>query len=346
MQEDVLVQQAMSAIRAGHELTARDIFLEVVKISPQNETAWMWLTGLLDNLDDRIYACKQVLEINPGNVRVGEYLDQLLADRKKQQDELRLRVDEHVEKARELIKENKPAEALELVRGLARNDVAGAEVWRLLANLSPELNERVHAFERLIELAPNDPQVREELKKARHLQEHPIHQAEIYEEHGEIEKAIMAYREIALKPASKEQWKKVRLKIIQLENLQQEHVAHISPSLTIARLTAGPPLVYFMLLLVQVGVNPFAHSDPLLWFGMVWVTLGGFMVALASVHSHNRLWSLLFEDVNAGGTPPARRVMGIAGWILVLLPHVVLFVSAWYRLSNYFMKIAGPYLQQ
>src|SRR5512147_2003146 len=101
MQEDTLLQQAMSAVRAGHELTARAIFLEVVEINPRNETAWMWLIGLLDDLDDCIYACQQVLEINPTNAKVNQYLGQLLADRKKQQEAQRLRVEEQMNHARE-----------------------------------------------------------------------------------------------------------------------------------------------------------------------------------------------------------------------------------------------------
>jgi hypothetical protein len=100
-----------------------------------------------------------------------------------------------------------------------------------------------------------------------------------------------------------------------------------------------------MFVLIEVGVNPFAHSDPLFWFGMIWVTLGGFMVALATVRSHNRLWMLLFSDVGASGAPLARYVTAVAGWILILLPHVMLFVSAWYRLSDYFLGIVGPYLK-
>jgi Tfp pilus assembly protein PilF len=342
MQEDELLQQAISAIRAGHELTARDLLLQVVKINPQNETAWMWLTGLLDNLDDRIYACKQVLEINPNNMGVKQYLDQLLVEKQKQQKLLRSRIDEQTQRAHELVKANQPAEALELVRGLARHDEVSADIWRLLADLSPELGERAQALEELVQFTPNDLHVQEELKKVRNLQEDQIHQAELYEERGEIDKALTIYREIELKSTSREQWKKVRLKIVQLETLRQENIAHVSPTLSIARLTAGPPLVYFMFLLVHVGINPFAHPDPFLWFGILWVTLGGFMVALASVHSHNRVWALFFEDAGARGTPPARLAMAFAGWVLIILPHVMLFVSAWYRLSNYLTRVMGP----
>jgi len=75
--EDTLLQQALQAARAKHELTARDLFLDVVKINRHNEIAWMWLTGLLDNLDDCIHACEQVLEINPDNEHARQYLAQL-----------------------------------------------------------------------------------------------------------------------------------------------------------------------------------------------------------------------------------------------------------------------------
>lgn len=83
MQEDHLLQKAISAARAGHELTARDIFLGIVEIDPRKEIAWMWLTGLLDDLDDCIYACEMVLDINPGNVNARQYLDQLLVKKQK-----------------------------------------------------------------------------------------------------------------------------------------------------------------------------------------------------------------------------------------------------------------------
>jgi Tfp pilus assembly protein PilF len=59
MQQDNRLQQAISAARAGRELTARDMFLDIVRDQPQNELAWMWLAGLLDDLDECIHACER-----------------------------------------------------------------------------------------------------------------------------------------------------------------------------------------------------------------------------------------------------------------------------------------------
>lgn len=55
--------------------------LRVVENEPRNEMAWMWLTGLVDDLEDKIIACENVLTINPANVKVRAYLDRLLQQR-------------------------------------------------------------------------------------------------------------------------------------------------------------------------------------------------------------------------------------------------------------------------
>jgi uncharacterized membrane protein HdeD (DUF308 family) len=82
-------------------------------------------------------------------------------------------------------------------------------------------------------------------------------------------------------------------------------------------------------------MNPVANPELLLGFGFFLVLLGGFMVALASVRSHHRLWTLLFKDVSSGGTPTARFFMSATGWILISLPFALLFLMAYNRLYNF-----------
>jgi tetratricopeptide (TPR) repeat protein len=332
MREDTLLQQAMSAMRAGHELTARDIFLEVVEINPRNETAWMWLTGLLDDLDDCIYACQKVLEINPANINVNQYLSQLLTDKKKQQEVQKLRIEEYVGRARELVKAKNRSKALDLVRSLAQAGEVNADVWRMLADLTPDMDERMHALEKLLDLTPGDAQARQEFERLRHFKNNPLDLAAIYEEQGNIEKAIETYSIASLRSTSKSEQNSIYWKTIRLENLRQEKIAHISPAVSVARLTAGPPLLYFLLLLLHMGFNLISNPDPLLGLGFFWVLLGGFMIALASVRSRHRLWSLIFKDAGSGGTPTARFIMSAAGWMLVAIPFALLFLMAYIRL--------------
>jgi tetratricopeptide (TPR) repeat protein len=76
-----LLRQGVDAARAGRRLEAREILLRVVDLEPRNELAWMWLTGLVDDLEDKIIACENVLTINPANEKVKAYWGKLLQQR-------------------------------------------------------------------------------------------------------------------------------------------------------------------------------------------------------------------------------------------------------------------------
>jgi len=71
------LQKAIQAARAGRKVEARDLLIQIVEINPQNEMAWVWLTGLVDSLEDRIIACENVLTINPANQKVRVFLEEL-----------------------------------------------------------------------------------------------------------------------------------------------------------------------------------------------------------------------------------------------------------------------------
>ncbi len=336
MRQDNLLQQAIRAAREGREWTARDLFLRVTQAEPHNEVAWMWLAGLLENLDERIDACERILLINPRNEKVREYLQKLLSERQTALQMEQKKTEENLMNVKSALRRGEKDSALAELRQMAiQPRMDNPQVWQLLADLTPELNERVRALERLTELLPHDEKAKEELNQARYFQAHPIHQAELYEERGEIEKALFTYHMIALNPESKEQWNHVYWKIVHLEKLKQEKIVHVSPVLNIARLTAGPPIVYFMFALVHVGINPFAHNDPFVWLAMLWVILGSFMVAVASVPSHHRFWKIIFNETAASGTPRSRRMTAAAGWALILMPFLIMFIDASNRMIDF-----------
>jgi hypothetical protein len=337
--EEALLQQALTAARSKHELTARDLFLEVVEINPHNELAWTWLTGLLDDLDDCIYACERVLEINPNNGQVRQYLARLQEKKRKQLAEQRQVVEELVKRAVELARAGKRENALGLVRDAAQKQEPGPEGWRLLAELSPDMDEQIHALQKLLAFTPQDVKARERLDRLSHLKQNPQELAAIYEEQGNIEKAIEQYYLALRQPRFKKEWRSIDRKIVRLKTRRSENITHISPAISIARLAAGPPLLYFFMLLIHVGINPLADPQPILWLEFFGAILGGFLIAFASIRSHHRLWYLLFKDVSTGGTPLARAFMGMAGSILVLLPFIHLFYAAVQRLFNFFQEI-------
>jgi tetratricopeptide (TPR) repeat protein len=73
-----LYKLGVDAAHEGRQRDALDLFLQVVELDPRNELAWMWLTGYLDDVDDKIVACQNVLTLNPANEKVRIYLDLLL----------------------------------------------------------------------------------------------------------------------------------------------------------------------------------------------------------------------------------------------------------------------------
>jgi len=77
-----LLSRGVEAARAGRKAEARELLVQVVEIDPQSEIAWMWLSGLMEDLEDRIIACENVLTINPANVKVKTYLESLRREKR------------------------------------------------------------------------------------------------------------------------------------------------------------------------------------------------------------------------------------------------------------------------
>jgi type VI secretion system protein VasI len=75
---DDLLQQGITAYKAGKRDEARKIFITVVKQSPDSETAWNWMYQASNNDQERIHCLKQILRINPKNEKANGALNQLM----------------------------------------------------------------------------------------------------------------------------------------------------------------------------------------------------------------------------------------------------------------------------
>lgn len=74
---EAMLRDGISACKAGRKEEARDLLLRVVEIDEQNEMAWLWLSGVLDTLDDQITCLENVLAINPNNEKASKGLEML-----------------------------------------------------------------------------------------------------------------------------------------------------------------------------------------------------------------------------------------------------------------------------
>ena len=62
-----LLQQGIALAKAGRREEARALLLQVIDLDERNETAWLWISGVVDNDEDRGIALENVLQINPNN---------------------------------------------------------------------------------------------------------------------------------------------------------------------------------------------------------------------------------------------------------------------------------------
>ena len=67
MTGDGLLRQGVSALKSGRKVEARKLFLEVIQQDGRNEMAWLWLSGAVDQVEDRRICLENVLSINPYN---------------------------------------------------------------------------------------------------------------------------------------------------------------------------------------------------------------------------------------------------------------------------------------
>ena len=72
-----LLQQGIAAAKAGQLDVARALLIQVVEQDERNPIAWLWLSGVVDSLDDREVCLENVLTLDPRNQPARRGLDWL-----------------------------------------------------------------------------------------------------------------------------------------------------------------------------------------------------------------------------------------------------------------------------
>lgn len=63
------LEYAIEAVRAGDLKRARDNLIHIIELDERNESAWMWLSTVVESRADRIVCLENVLSINPDNAQ-------------------------------------------------------------------------------------------------------------------------------------------------------------------------------------------------------------------------------------------------------------------------------------
>jgi hypothetical protein len=74
-----LLLEARAAVERDDRASARRLLVKAVQADPRNETAWLWLSAVVDDTGREREYLERVLAINPDNATARKHLDRLLA---------------------------------------------------------------------------------------------------------------------------------------------------------------------------------------------------------------------------------------------------------------------------
>jgi len=74
---DAMVREAKRAIRAGNKSEAQALLLRATELDQSHEQAWMWLSAVVESIEDQMICLENVLQINPQNTDAKRGLDML-----------------------------------------------------------------------------------------------------------------------------------------------------------------------------------------------------------------------------------------------------------------------------
>ena len=63
----IKLTEAISLIKSGNKAIGKQLLTEVLKAEPNNETAWLWMSAVVDTDDLRRECLEEVLKLNPNN---------------------------------------------------------------------------------------------------------------------------------------------------------------------------------------------------------------------------------------------------------------------------------------
>src|SRR5258708_12191616 len=72
-----VLQQGIAAARAGQQAQARQLLQEAVKRDPKSKAAWLWLSSVAKDNQERIFCLKQLLALDPNDENAIKGLKQL-----------------------------------------------------------------------------------------------------------------------------------------------------------------------------------------------------------------------------------------------------------------------------
>jgi len=336
-----LFNRALQAAREGDRQKACDYLRLFLEANPTNERGWLWLADLSSDLNEQISALERALHLNPNSSPARSRLDNLRGQQQlaSQEDPQAGSVQAWLDQAEKSYRKGHKEQALENLLRYIDVDDSNPRVWYMLAELAPDPDDRIIALENVLTLDPSHGGARARLDKLRRAVENPLNLGILYEERGEWDHAISQYIQASMQANSLADRLEARrrLEYAQLKVLAPDYKP-ISPTLTLARLTIGPVLMFAILLFLHGGMQFLPIILPL-FFGGVSILLGSALIAVTSSMPLLSYWYSWWQKQGLSNEGGARAALLMIGMMLLLGPYALLFTHAFIQLDVYLKNL-------
>ncbi|MDY7079330.1 MAG: tetratricopeptide repeat protein [Chloroflexota bacterium] len=162
---DDLLRAGIAAAKSGQREHAHDLLMHVVEQDEENISAWLWLSTVVDSLDDREVCLENVLTLDPDNDVARNGLEVLH----------RQRVDRTLREGIAAAKSGQREQARELLMRAVEQDERNVSAWLWLGSVVGDLDEREACLENALSLDPDNDAARRGLalvqkQKQKHTQ--------------------------------------------------------------------------------------------------------------------------------------------------------------------------------
>jgi hypothetical protein len=225
------------------------------------------------------------------------------------------------------------AEAIHLLNSQVKIEPQDERAWLLLSELVPEPPEKIRLLERVLAINPHNEAARQRMEGLRQVQENPLQRGIFMEEAGEYARAVDLYQLVITHSRMPTERLEATRRIANIKLRQESDQAQpVNPTLNLARVTAGPVMLFVIMVFIQSGLNLF-HAPFLAFPGIASVLAGSFLVSITTMRPMHPKWVERYGAPGTGDEPHARRRLNLAGWLCMLAPFSIFLIDAGFRLG-------------
>lgn len=350
MKQSKLFQTAVKKAKAGERKQARTMLMKLVESEPEHELAWLWLSELVEDPEDKIIALENALTINPQRSQTQTRLRQLRQKYAVSQhpnqhfatngalaaDTFTMEEVQFAEISQQFAAGNIVQGRQQLAGFLQRYSNHEAGWWLMVQHADSQAN-LLTALEHLLRLNAGHPEAPKILATIKPTSEQFLPMGRLYERLEQWETAVRYYKRALRSPNNADRLLAQKRLPHAEEQLKLANIKYTSPTATVLRLAAGPTILYAMLVLVQAGLKP-TQASPLLCFGNL-LFLAGMLLFNSLSYAPEHPWLQQLRQTAVFQNKSLPRLIGL---LLILLPMLLLLLLTISRLLNFELYLTNP----